>query len=124
MIGTLNWVAVGSLAAVLLVALGVFHSSTLAMRRWYDRLSKEEDVTANVTLYGREAKGPYPEIVGLVKSHSALDKFVRSDMAPRLEAVEQGIGVLLARTSENGGDSMRDQMNRIDRYVREQGEKE
>jgi hypothetical protein len=71
------------------------------------------------TLYGRDAKPPYPAIEGLVAQHIHTQAAI-ADLGDRVEALDRGldevkeqVDELISRTEPNGGGSMKDQLNRI-----------
>lgn len=96
----INWVAVGSVVAVLVGAAAGGRWVETQVRNYFGhrKFDTTEDDRLRVAVFGRPASPPYPEVLGLEK---------------RMAAVEGKIDVILARTESNHGSSLKDQLDKI-----------
>lgn len=113
-----GWSTVASWATVagfLLVIGGGVATRTQRWRKAHRSETHETDLL-HIAVFGRPAEGPLPAIAGLLRDHEATRVEVRALRAD-VDALSAGISTLLARTQENGGESIKDQLNRIEQHL-------
>ena len=119
------WTIAGVIVTVLSIALAAGGLVIGGIRKWRKQVEEEEEIDERIvtTLFGQDAKPPYPKIDGLVTSHAELVEAV-AQLHPRVDELEDSlntisrqVGTLVERTEENGGKSIKDQINRIERYI-------
>ena len=84
---------------------------------------KQKEQQIMDTLFGAEGAPPFESVDGLVKQHEKTRALV-TDLSNRINYVEacvidvqRSVDKLLYRTEENGGSSLKDQLNRIENAV-------
>lgn len=99
-----NWVAVASVCAVIGLATAAGRAVEGQVKKWFGsrRNDEAEDSRLRVAVFGRPANPPYEEVLGLEK---------------RMGKVEMAMSVLLARTEENHGSSLKDQLDKICQHL-------
>lgn len=129
--GAVNWTAIGSVCALFGVVVVIAGGVATRVNRWRSQHAAEigGDERVNIALFGRPAKAPYPAIPGLIEEHDQVISTI-STFGGRLDSLEAELGglrgavaKLVERTEENGGNSIKDQMNRMDDWIREQRRK-
>lgn len=122
---TIGWPAASAIASVVLAAVYLMSMLIRTFRqrvKSYDRERHEDDLI-RIALFGRPGDPPLEPISGLIADNKET-KTAITRLQGNVTTVERQIGELrsdvkelLARTTENGGGSLKDQMNRIENQV-------
>lgn len=116
---TIGWPVASAIASVALAAVYlssmVIRSFTTRMKS-YDR-DKHEDDLIRIALFGRPADPPLEPITGLIADNKETKQQINV-LQQQISALQVDVKELLNRTTENGGSSLKDQMNRIERQTR------
>lgn len=116
---SLGWPVASAIASVALAAVYlssmVIRSFTTRMKS-YDR-DKHEDDLIRIALFGRPADPPLEPITGLIADNKETKQQINV-LQQQISALQVDVKELLNRTTENGGSSLKDQMNRIERQTR------
>ncbi len=114
-----GWPVASAIASVALAAVYlssmVIKSFTTRMKS-YDR-DKHEDDLIRIALFGRPADPPLEPITGLIADNKETKQQINV-LQQQISALQVDVKELLNRTTENGGSSLKDQMNRIERQTR------
>jgi TolA-binding protein len=114
-----GWPVASAIASVALAAVYlssmVIRSFTTRMKS-YDR-DKHEDDLIRIALFGRPADPPLEPITGLIADNKETKQQINV-LQQQISALQVDVKELLNRTTENGGSSLKDQMNRIERQTR------
>lgn len=104
MLAVIDWNAVAGLSAAMTIALVIGGAIDNKIRKFvsHRRGDDEKDEKLWVAVFGKPENHPFPEIQGL---------------GERMDNAERMLSVLIARTEENHGSSMKDQLNRICDYL-------
>ena len=124
----INWGIIASIITVLAFAYGASKGASQWVHKWRvkRRLKEEEDNKVQVAIFGSKASPPYGPVDGLLMEHANTIKVLKSHgeqleelrtkvagVESTLSDVEQMVTKLVSRTEENGGSSIKDQLNRI-----------
>ncbi len=122
---SLGWPVASAIASV---ALAAVYLSSLVIKSIASRIQtsdkdKHEDDLIRIALFGRPAEPPLEPISGLIADNkatkAAIDEIQHhvATVEREVSALRTDVGELLSRTTENGGSSLKDQMNRIETRV-------
>ena len=117
---------IGGLSATGAFIITLLSILIVKVNKWHKRADEEQDLDQRIitTLFGKDAVPPYPAIDGLVKGHENITNSVHelNKKVATLESNVTTIGfqieTLIERTQENGGSSIKDQLNNIEGYIK------
>ena len=118
MVVAMGWTEIGGVFTVISVAL-VFSSVIMAAgKKWRTQITEEDTLDKRIitALFGLDAIPPYPAIDGLIKEHQMLHGRVE-ELEANTKIMSDRVQTLIERTQENGGSSIKDQLNVITAYI-------
>ncbi len=124
----INWNIIGALATVISLAVLIGGLVASRVKKWRAEVSEESDIDQRIitTLFGKDAIPPYPAINGLIKEHGILAQLVEglqkkvATLEDTMAIISEHVETLVERTQENGGSSIKDQLNAITDYITKQ----
>ena len=116
---SLGWPVASAIASV---ALAAVYLSSLVIKSIASRIQtsdkdKHEDDLIRIALFGRPADPPLEPITGLIADNKETKQQINV-LQQQISTLQVDVKELLNRTTENGGSSLKDQMNRIERQTR------
>ncbi len=114
----LGWPIASAMASVVL---SVAYLSSMVIRSFASRMKsydrdKHEDDLIRIALFGRPADPPLEPISGLIADNKETKRTIET-LTMQVKELRVDVRELLSRTTENGGGSLKDQMNRIEKKV-------
>ena len=114
----LGWPIASAMASVVL---SVAYLSSMVIRSFSNRMKsfdrdKHEDDLIRIALFGRPADPPLEPITGLIADNKDTKRKIET-LTMQVQELRVDVRELLTRTTENGGSSLKDQMNRIEKRV-------
>jgi hypothetical protein len=113
-----DWNAVGALIAGASLTVVTVAGVWTRTERWRKtRRAEDHDLLLmRIALFGRAPEGPLPPISGLFEDTARLAKEV-GELRHDLDDMRHAVDTLVSRTEPNGGESMKDQLNRIEQHL-------
>lgn len=113
-----DWNAIGAVIAGASLTVVIVAGVWTRADRWRKAHTEEdrEVMLMRIALFGRAPEGPLPQITGLVADTVRITKEL-TELRQELEEVRHSVDTIVGRTEANGGQSMKDQLDRIEQHL-------